>query len=89
MDKNKEAIIYGALAVILIISATIFIKVVDFDSMLNPPLNAGCETQRECYYQGGAVCKKYNTEAYYAEGICSCYEYDLIGELIVAKNKVM
>ena len=38
-----------------------------------------------CYYE---VCDEY-PEALFDEGICTCYEYDLMGEFVPAKNKIM
>jgi len=38
-----------------------------------------------CYYE---VCEGY-VEALLSEGVCSCFEYDLLNNLVVAKNKVM
>lgn len=38
-----------------------------------------------CYYE---VCNDY-VDAWYSEGVCYCYERDLLGELIVGKTKLM
>jgi len=38
-----------------------------------------------CYYD---VCEIY-PDAYYDDDLCTCYEYDILGELIVAKTKYM
>ncbi len=37
----------------------------------------------ECYYN---ICEAY-VDATYDEGICSCYEYDLLGDLVVGKTE--
>lgn len=38
-----------------------------------------------CYYK---VCVDY-PEAYFEDNVCTCYDYDLIGELKVAKTELM
>lgn len=38
-----------------------------------------------CYYD---VCEDY-PQAYYLDKLCTCYEYDLIGNLQVAKQKYL
>ena len=43
------------------------------------------ERTNQCYYE---VCEGY-PEATLIEDICSCYDYDLIGDLVVAKEKYM
>jgi len=39
----------------------------------------------ECYYD---ICEDY-PDAWYDDKICSCYDYDVIGELIVVKQEYM
>jgi len=38
-----------------------------------------------CYYD---VCEGF-PEAWYGEGICTCYDYDLIGNLQIVKEKYL
>lgn len=38
-----------------------------------------------CYYE---ICQDY-PEAYLVDGVCSCYDYDVIGNLVVAKQTYM
>lgn len=39
----------------------------------------------QCYYD---ICEGY-PDAWYQDGLCTCYEYDLMGESVVAKQKLM
>jgi len=43
------------------------------------------EKENLCYYE---ICGDY-PDAYYQEKVCSCYEYDVLGELVVAKTQYM
>jgi len=43
------------------------------------------EKENICYYD---VCEEY-PEALIDGDICRCYEYDLLGELVIAKTKLM
>lgn len=48
----------------------------------------GAEEQEkilECYYN---VCERY-PEAFYEETVCTCYEFDVIGNLVVAKTELL
>jgi len=38
-----------------------------------------------CYYE---VCKKY-PDAYFSDGVCKCYDYDLIGNLVEVDSKLI
>jgi len=38
-----------------------------------------------CYYD---ICKKY-PDAWYEEKICSCYDYDVLGNLIIVEQEYM
>jgi hypothetical protein len=38
-----------------------------------------------CYY---SICEEY-PDAYYEDGVCFCYDYDILGELIVSKTEVL
>ena len=39
----------------------------------------------ECWYE---ICED-TPEAYYADGLCTCYDYDLMGELTEVKTKYL
>ena len=39
----------------------------------------------ECYYN---ICNNYE-EAYYDDGVCHCYEYDVLGNLVKSKTEWM
>ena len=43
------------------------------------------EKSYECFYE---ICEDY-PDAYYENALCSCYDYDVLGNLIVAKQKYM
>jgi len=47
----------------------------------------GREEQRtnECFYE---ICEDY-PDAWYEDNLCTCYEYDMFGEYVVAKTKYM
>lgn len=47
--------------------------------------NSELDKNNECLYD---ICGDY-VDAWYEEDICTCYEYDMTGDLIVAKNKYM
>jgi hypothetical protein len=40
---------------------------------------------RECYY---GICANY-PDAYVEDGVCFCYDYDNLGQLIVAKTEII
>ena len=39
----------------------------------------------ECYYE---ICKEY-PDAWYEADVCSCYDYDLLGTLVVVEQEYM
>ena len=43
------------------------------------------ENMNICYYE---VCGEY-PQAFYEDNICHCYDYDILGELVVSKSKVI
>ena len=43
------------------------------------------DRSNKCYYD---ICGEY-ADAWYSEKICYCYDYDLMGEQIIAKTKIM
>jgi len=43
------------------------------------------ENTYECFYE---ICEDY-PDAFYESPVCSCYDYDVMGNLIVAKEKYM
>lgn len=43
------------------------------------------EKINRCYYE---ICEEY-PDALYEKDICSCFDYDLTGELIIVKEKYM
>lgn len=43
------------------------------------------ENTKICYYE---FCKNY-ANALYDDGICYCYDYDILGELVVVDTKIM
>jgi len=40
---------------------------------------------QECYYD---ICEDY-PQAFYEDGLCSCYDWDLMGELQVVETEIM
>lgn len=47
--------------------------------------NSENEKYMDCLYD---VCGDY-PEAWYEDGLCYCYDYDILGDLFVAKTKMM
>ena len=43
------------------------------------------QNMNECYYD---ICGSY-VDAWYELDVCTCYEYDILGELMVAKTEYM
>lgn len=39
----------------------------------------------ECYYD---ICEEY-PDALYEEPLCTCYDYDLMGDYVIAKQKIL
>jgi uncharacterized protein YpmS len=70
------------ISIILIIIQIIEIAYVTFAVYL---VNKEETLTKECYYD---FCNNY-TEADYVNGICYCYEIDLIGNYKIAKTKIL
>ena len=73
---------WKTLAIILIIIQIIEIIWIGFGYYL---LVKEENMAKECYY---TTCAEY-PEAYIDEDICTCYDYDVLGNLVVAKTKVL
>jgi len=62
-NEGKGLKILDVIILIIVLGfGAYLIFVVDVEEILNPPLNAGCDTQEECYYRQGALCQTYNTD---------------------------
>ena len=47
--------------------------------------SSNLDKTNECWYD---ICGEY-PDAYYEANVCTCYDYDIIGELVVAKTEYM
>lgn len=47
--------------------------------------NLQVDKSNECYYD---ICGDY-PDAFYEESICTCYDYDVFGDYIIAEEKYM
>lgn len=61
MKVNWSMIFFILLIFLVVLTLTIW-DPLNLEDGLTPPINTGCGSHEECYYQGGAVCKIYNTE---------------------------
>ena len=77
MDKNKWKII----AIVFIILFTILISLVGM-SYYN--LGKYNKAANDCYHN---FCGDSPDAIYYEDGVCECYDYDLLGRMIVVKER--
>jgi len=68
-----------------IVFIILFCLVVSFNILSWWAYESETKKINECYYD---ICEQY-TEAYYEDGVCKCYEVDLLGEYTLAKSKYM
>ena len=69
------AIVSIIVLIVLIMSAILVIRSADKE----------LEKENLCYYE---ICGDY-PDANYQDKVCTCYDYDIIGELVVAKQHYM
>jgi len=81
MEKEKINIwkIIGIILIIVLIVENLFLWW--GISMVNQEE----EDTKQCYYD---VCEEY-PDAELTEGVCFCYDYDLIGDLVIVKTEII
>ena len=71
--------------VLAIIFMILFALLLTFNILAVAYVNYDTKQQNICYYD---ICSGY-PDAYYLDHVCTCYEYDVIGNLVVSKSEYM
>ncbi len=74
MEKNNGKKAWKILAIIFIALIFIWIFKISYDKI---------DQENECYYN---ICGKY-PDAFYQDKVCTCYDYDVIGGIVVDKTQ--
>jgi len=82
MTENKKTNHWKTIAIIFIILFTLETLTIIWGTIL---VQEEEEKTAECYYD---ICEDY-PEAYFEDNFCYCYDYDQIGELVLAESNFM
>ena len=84
MKRDYEKL-YKKWKVLAIIAMILFTLLLIFNIWAVAYTNHNLKKENICFYD---ICAKY-PDAYYLDNICTCYDYDVIGNLVVSKSEYM